>query len=121
MVTQVLALDFPTYLVEGVQALTITSKKVDEFTDTMIEDIQDIIKVEMEGTLLGFKHGILPPRFKEIKDARSLLILGDANYNFINQFLNSIFGKKYIVNKYNLDDERVEILKFLPNIRKLFM
>ena len=23
----------------------------------------------------------------------SLLILGDANYNFINQFLNSIFGK----------------------------
>ena len=31
--------------------------------------------------------------------------------------VDSIFGKKYIVNKYNLDDERVEVLKFLPNIR----
>jgi len=68
MVMQVLALDFPTHLMEGVQVLTITSKKVDEFTDTMIEDIQDILKVEMEGNLLGFKHGILPPRYKEIKD-----------------------------------------------------
>jgi len=68
MFTQALSLDIPVHLMEGVNVLTITGKKVDEFTDTMIEDIQDIIKVEMEGTLLGFKHGILPPRFKEIKD-----------------------------------------------------
>ena len=68
MVTQVLALDFPTYLVEGVQALTITSKKVDEFTDTMIEDIQDILKVEMEEHIATFQHGVLPPRYKEIKE-----------------------------------------------------
>ena len=27
----------------------------------------------------------------------SLLVLGDANYNFINQFLNSILGKFFII------------------------
>lgn len=52
----------------GVKILTITSQKVDDFTDTMIEDIQDIIKVEMEDKILGFVHGILPPRYKEIID-----------------------------------------------------
>ena len=75
MVTQVLALDFPTYLVEGVQALTITSKKVDEFTDTMIEDIQDIIKVEADDDNLDFTQGILPPRYKELKEELKGIVL----------------------------------------------
>ena len=63
-----LAVDFPPYLLENINVTELVDNKVENFVDTMVEDIQDIIKVEMEGTLLGFKHGILPPRFKEIKD-----------------------------------------------------
>ena len=63
-----LSLEFPPHLLENINVVELVDNKVDSFVDAMVEDIQDIIKVEMEGTLLGFKHGILPPRFKEIKD-----------------------------------------------------
>lgn len=44
----------------------IINEKVDTFTDSMIEDIQDIIKVEIDDDI-EFNHGILPPRYKELK------------------------------------------------------
>jgi hypothetical protein len=69
-----MVLDTPSHLMNSVEVLIITSKKVDDFTDTMIEDIQDIIKIEMEGDFLGFKHGILPPRYKEVKDELKSII-----------------------------------------------
>jgi hypothetical protein len=46
----------------------IIEKKVDDFIDTMIEDIQDIIKVEMEEEVVTFEQGILPPRYKDLKE-----------------------------------------------------
>lgn len=45
----------------------IVDTKVDSFTDSMVEDIQDIIKVEWS-SVKSFKHGILPPRYKELKE-----------------------------------------------------
>lgn len=47
----------------------IVDAKVDEYVDTMIEDIQDIIKVESDN-FFAFKEeaGILPPRYKELKE-----------------------------------------------------
>ena len=45
----------------------IVEEKVDSFTDSMIEDIQDIIKVEWD-SVKSFQHGILPPRYKELKE-----------------------------------------------------
>lgn len=51
----------------------IVSEKVDIFTDTMIEDIQDIIKVELNDEC-NFKQGILPPRYKELKEELKTII-----------------------------------------------
>ena len=31
--------------------------------------------------------------------------------------VDSDYSKQYSINKYNLDEKRVEVLKFLPNIR----
>jgi len=33
--------------------------------------------------------------------------------------VDSNYGKKYAINKYNLDEKRIEVLKFLPNIRTI--
>jgi hypothetical protein len=49
------------------QTTNIIDKKVDEFTDSMIEDIQDIIKVELNEEI-EYEQGILPPRYKELKE-----------------------------------------------------
>jgi hypothetical protein len=61
-------LNFPAYLLENINVTELVNNKVDNFVDTMIEDIQDIIKVEMEEHITTFKHGILPPRYKELKE-----------------------------------------------------
>ena len=45
----------------------IVSQKVESFIDTLIEDTQDVIQEDVEG-VLEFNHGILPPRFKELKE-----------------------------------------------------
>ena len=51
----------------------IINEKVDTFTDSMIEDIQDIIKVELDENI-DFTHGILPPRYKELKEEMKSII-----------------------------------------------
>jgi hypothetical protein len=61
-------LTFPSYLIEDINVTELVNNKVDNFVDTMIEDIQDILKVEMEEHITTFQHGILPPRYKELKE-----------------------------------------------------
>lgn len=56
------------------QITNIIETKVDEFTDSMIEDIQDIIKVELDADDIHFEQGILPPRYKEIKEEMKEII-----------------------------------------------
>ena len=53
----------------------IIDEKVDTFTDSLIEDIQDIIKVEIDDSI-DFNHGILPPRYKELKEEMKDIIRG---------------------------------------------
>ena len=53
----------------------LVNEKVDTFTDSMIEDIQDIIKVELDD--VSFTEGVLPPRYKELKEEMKTII---ANY-----------------------------------------
>lgn len=60
----------------------IINDKVDTFTDSMIEDIQDIIKVEIDEKI-QFNHGILPPRYKELKEEMKEII---SAYIFENMF-----------------------------------
>ena len=67
-------LKFPSYLIENIEVTEIVNNKVDSFTDSMIEDIQDVIKVEMEEHIVTFQHGILPPRYKELKEELKELI-----------------------------------------------
>ena len=57
-----------------------TDAKVDLFTDSMIEDIQDVIKVEFPN-VDDFTQGILPPRYKELKEEMKVLI---HNYMYEN-------------------------------------
>ena len=52
----------------------LVNEKVDAFTDSMIEDIQDIIKVEIGDDDVSFTHGVLPPRYKELKEEMKLII-----------------------------------------------
>jgi hypothetical protein len=53
--------------------IEITDDKVDQFTDSMIEDIQDVINVEYPDRFV-FNHGILPPRYKELKEEMKVII-----------------------------------------------
>ena len=53
----------------------LVNQKVDTFIDSMIEDIQDIIKVEVDD--VSFTEGVLPPRYKELKEEMKTII---ANY-----------------------------------------
>jgi hypothetical protein len=57
------------------QTTNIVDAKIDAFTDAMIEDIQDIIKVEADDDNLDFTQGILPPRYKEIKEELKCIVL----------------------------------------------
>ena len=63
-----LAVDFPPYLLENINVTELVDNKVENFVDTMVEDIQDILKVEMEEHIVSFQHGVLPPRYKELKE-----------------------------------------------------
>ena len=63
-----LSLEFPPHLLENINVVELVDNKVEGFVDTMIEDIQDILKVEMEEHIATFQHGVLPPRYKEIKE-----------------------------------------------------
>jgi len=76
-------LNFPPHLIDDINVSMIVEKKVDDFVDTMIEDIQDIIKVEMEQEVVTFQHGILPPRYKELKDELKDLIKDYIQLNVI--------------------------------------
>ncbi len=60
----------------------IINEKVDTFTDSMVEDIQDIIKVELDDNI-DFNHGILPPRYKELKEEMKEIL---SAYVFENMF-----------------------------------
>jgi hypothetical protein len=57
------------------QTANIVDAKIDAFTDAMIEDIQDIIKVEADDENLDFSQGILPPRYKELKEEMKGIVL----------------------------------------------
>jgi len=63
-----LSLEFPPYLLENINVVELVDNKVDSFVDAMVEDIQDILKVEMEENIATFQHGVLPPRYKELKE-----------------------------------------------------
>jgi hypothetical protein len=63
--------------------IELTDSKVDQFTDSMIEDIQDVIKVEYPH-IEDFNHGILPPRYKELKDEMKVII---HNYIYENMIV----------------------------------
>jgi hypothetical protein len=63
-----LSLEFPPHLLENINVVELVDNKVEGFVDTMIEDIQDILKVEMEENIATFQHGKLPPLNKEIKE-----------------------------------------------------
>ena len=63
-----------------VAIIELTDEKVDCFTDSMIEDIQDVILVEYPN-VAEFQHGILPPRYKELKEEMKVLI---HNYMYEN-------------------------------------
>lgn len=76
-------LNFPTHLIDDINVSVIVEKKVDDFVDTMIEDIQDIIKVEMEEEVVTFQHGILPPRYRELKDELKELIKDYIQLNVV--------------------------------------
>ena len=56
-----------------VSIVELTDVKVDQFTDSMIEDIQDVIKVEFPN-VDNFNQGVLPPRYKELKEEMKVLI-----------------------------------------------
>ena len=56
-----------------VSIIELTDEKVDCFTDSMIEDIQDVIKVEFPN-VDNFNQGVLPPRYKELKEEMKVLI-----------------------------------------------
>lgn len=53
--------------------IEITDDKVNQFTDSMIEDIQDVIEVEYPNRF-EFQQGILPPRYKELKEEMKIII-----------------------------------------------
>jgi hypothetical protein len=53
--------------------IELTDEKVNLFTDSMIEDIQDVIKIEYP-LVTGFDEGILPPRYKELKEEMKVVI-----------------------------------------------
>lgn len=76
-------LNFPAHLIEGINVSMIVDKKVDDFTDTMIEDVQDVIKVEMEEHVVDFQHGILPPRYKELKEEMKGILKDYIHTNII--------------------------------------
>ena len=76
-------LNFPAHLIDDINVSVIVEKKVDDFVDTMIEDIQDIIKVEMEEEVVTFQHGILPPRYRELKDELKELIKDYIQLNVV--------------------------------------
>ena len=63
-----LSLNFPPHLLENINVVELVDNKVEGFVDAMVEDIQDILKVEMEENIATFQHGVLPPRYKEIKE-----------------------------------------------------
>jgi hypothetical protein len=63
-----LSLEFPPFLLENINVTELVDNKVENFVDTMVEDIQDILKVEMEEHIATFQHGVLPPRYKELKE-----------------------------------------------------
>jgi hypothetical protein len=76
-----------------VQTANIIDAKVDTFTDSMIEDIQDIIKVEIEEGII-FEHGVLPPRYKELKEEMKTII---NNYILENMKLSWLEKPKEVV------------------------
>ena len=58
--------------------------KVNTFTDIMVEDIQDIVKVEFP-EVKSFHWGILPPEYKEVKDKLKEIISNYIHENIIRE------------------------------------
>ena len=56
------------------QIKTIIKNKVDTNLNSLLEDIQIESKETIEG-VLSYNEGILPPRFKELKDELNTMIL----------------------------------------------
>ena len=56
------------------QIKTIIKNRVDNNLNSLLEDIQIESKETIEG-VLSYNEGILPPRFKELKDELNTMIL----------------------------------------------
>ena len=74
----------------------LVSQKVNVFTDSMVEDIQDIVKVEFP-EVKGFAWGILPPEYVETRAKLKEIISDYIHQNII----------------YSTDDERLMEESFL--------
>lgn len=60
----------------------LVESKVDTFTDSMIEDIQDVIKVEFP-EVKDFSWGILPPEYHELKTKLKKIVTEYIHENII--------------------------------------
>ena len=74
----------------------LVSEKVNVFTDSMVEDIQDIVKVEFP-EVQGFAWGVLPPEYVETRAKLKEIISDYIHQNII----------------YSTDDERLMEEAFL--------
>ena len=74
----------------------LVSEKVNVFTDSMVEDVQDIVKVEFP-EVQGFARGVLPPEYVETRAKLKEIISDYIHQNII----------------YSTDDERLMEEAFL--------
>ena len=74
----------------------LVNDKVDVFTDTMIEDIQDIVKSEFP-EVEGFTWGILPPEYKEVKSKLKDIISNYIHENIVYQTDERLKEEEFLV------------------------
>jgi hypothetical protein len=74
----------------------LVNDKVDVFTDTMIEDIQDIVKSEFP-EVEGFTWGILPPEYEEVKSKLKDIISNYIHENIVYQTDERLKEEEFLV------------------------
>jgi glycosyltransferase involved in cell wall biosynthesis len=81
---------------------------------------QGILNIPYIFTLWDLAH-LQNVIFPEVSSNRGFEIreylYGNSLKKAYKTIVDSKYGKDYVIKKYNLDDDKVEILKFLPNIR----
>ena len=62
----------------------LVNDKVNTFTDSMVEDIQDIIKAEFP-EVKGFTWGVLPPEYAQVKLQLKEIIANYIHENIVRE------------------------------------